>query len=107
MSSFFEAIVTAPGAGHGRGPASCDSDYGVGGGMTASFVWIGTGIVVVTVGMWWLTRRRTACTCPIPEAITDLRCPVHATPEHRHPDDLPVTDADIAAAVDRLIGDIE
>ena len=37
-------------------------------------------------------------------------CPVHATPEHRHPDDdldLPVTDADIAAAVDRLIGETE
>ena len=75
--------------------------------MTASFVWIGTGIVVVTVGMWWLTRRRPTCTCPIPEAITDLRCPVHSAPEHRHPDDLPVTDADIAAAVDRLIGEHE
>ena len=75
--------------------------------MTASFVWIGTGIVVVTVGMWWLTRRRPTCTCPIPETITDLRCPVHSAPEHRHPDDLPVTNAEIAAAVDRLIGDIE
>ena len=75
--------------------------------MTASFVWIGTGIVVVTVGMWLLTRRRPTCTCPIPEAITELRCPVHSAPEHRHPDDLPVTDADIAAAVDRLIGEHE
>ena len=75
--------------------------------MTASFVWIGTGIVVVTVGMWWLTRRRPTCTCPIPETITDLRCPVHATPEHRHPDGLPVTNAEIAAAVDRLIGEHE
>ena len=75
--------------------------------MTASVVWIGTGIVVVTVGMWWLTRRRPTCTCPIPETITDLRCPVHSAPEHRHPDDLPVTNAEIAAAVDRLIGDIE
>ena len=75
--------------------------------MTASVVWIGTGIVVVTVGMWWLTRRRPTCTCPIPETITDLRCPIHSAPEHRHPDDPPVTDADIAAAVDRLIGEHE
>lgn len=75
--------------------------------MTASFVWTAAGVVVVTVGMWWLTRRRPPCTCPIPEAITDLRCPIHSAPETRHTPNDPVTDAEIASAVDRLIGDID